>query len=240
MSRSPTKCSDVSEHSVHWRLRGSCRNDRFSTCSRVDPDRQLVGHDHRLVAARRRRGRRATAAIIRADDLLVGLAPRRLERVPQVPPGRRACAARRRRRRSVLPSNMLVDSMTRSSVTISSPRAVGQRLRGLLGPLQRRDPQVGDVAVADRRRRPARPSAGRGRRGGSRAAGRRARPRGLCTSPWRSRWTIVSVGLAHASSSVGRGGRGAGRGGQGVEHGLDGAVVVGGGQEPASNADGGR
>ena len=57
-SRSSSKWNDVSEHSVHWRLRGSCRNDRFSAVQPGDPDRQLVGDEHRLVAARPRRGRR--------------------------------------------------------------------------------------------------------------------------------------------------------------------------------------
>ena len=32
---SPSNCSDVSEHSVHWRLRGSWRKERFSSASRV-------------------------------------------------------------------------------------------------------------------------------------------------------------------------------------------------------------
>ena len=47
------------------------------------------------------------------------------------------------------PSSLLADSMTRSSVTISRPTRLGERPRGLLRALQRRDPQVHDVAVTD-------------------------------------------------------------------------------------------
>ena len=229
-------------HSVHWRLRGSCRNERPSTCSRVDPDRQLVGDDHRLVAPagvagvvdrRHHAGRRPPC---RAR-------PTTAERVPQVPPGRRACAARRRRRRTRLPSNMFVDSITRSSVDDverRAPRPAAARSPGR-APAARRPAWV--MSRSPIARRPARPSAGRGRRGGSRRGGRRGRRSGLCTSPWRSRWTIgASLGLAPvvpdrpAAAAAAR--AAAGSASSTV---CSGAVVVGGGDEPRlEGADGGR
>ena len=79
------------------------------------------------------------------------------------------------------------------------------------------------------------PSACRGRRGGSRAAGRTARPRG-CAPRRAAAGGRSSRGLAQsaaprrpASWAAAAARRGAG---QCVEHGLHGAVVVGGGHEP--------
>src|SRR4051794_36201725 len=63
-------------------------------------------------------------------------------------------------------------------------------------------------------------------------------PVGLCTSPWRSRWTVVLKaflgrgGWVRASRRVRDVGRRAGCSGQGGHDPVDRVVVVGGGEEP--------
>ena len=102
---------------------------------------------------------------------------------------------------------MFVDSMTRSSVHDLEPERVGRAAGAVCWARSSGDAtHVGDVAVADRRRRPARPSAGRGRRGGSRAAGRRGCRSGC--APHRAaaggRWS--SLGHRVPARAIGYGG----------------------------------
>ena len=188
------------------------------------------GRRSRPRGPRRRRGRRATAAIIRADDLLVGLAPRRPERVPQVPPASGGLRSGVRPRPNCSPSNMLVDSMTRSSVTISRPRASAS---GCAVSCARSSGETRRCAMSrsPTRRRPARPSSGRASERWKPVAAAVEDALGVVHLAVAQQVDDRVGGLAHlALLGVRR--RPPGGGGQGVEHGLDGAVVVGGGQEP--------
>ena len=156
--------------SEHCRLRGSCAKRLLLVGAPGGPDRQLVRHDDGLVAARGLAGvvdRGAHAG----RDLVVGLAPRRPERVAQRHQfcGRLSAPSPTPK---VLPSNLLPASMTRSSVTMSSSRMSDERLGGLLRALQRRRDEVRDVVALERIARPWPPSRARARRGCS----RRCRP----------------------------------------------------------------
>ena len=111
-------------------------------------------------------------------DDRVGLAPRRTERVDQLGPVARVRRRRRGRRRRARPRRRSRPRCTRSSVATCRPCCLGDGRGRLLGPGQRGRDDLGDVVVGEVVGRPSRPSAGRGRRGGSRRAARRGRPRG--------------------------------------------------------------
>ena len=142
------------------------------------PDRQLVGDDHGLVAARPRRGRRRSPRSIRAAISLVRLAPGGPERVDQPRPVTRVA------QRAVADAERLaLEVVARlDHAVVGGDRQAVRRPRSAPpspGPAPASEATTqGDVAGGQVVGRPARPSAGRARTGGSRAAGRRARPRG--------------------------------------------------------------
>ncbi len=113
-----------------------------------DPDRQLVGDDHRLVAA---------GCVPRVldrghhpgDQLLVGLAPRGPKGVPEVPP--RGGPAQRPDGLAEPLAHEDVGGLDHPVVGDDLQAArIGQGSSGLLRPLQRGGDQMGDVAVLDR------------------------------------------------------------------------------------------
>ena len=141
---SPSKAKRGQRRQEHCRARGSCHSRLPLSAPAQRPDRQLVADAHRLVARAPAARARCTAASIRRGDLLVGLAPRRRERVAQLPPvpgiaqravarADTACPRRRWRPRS---------GRRRCR---RQPVRGGDRRGGLLGALQRRGDHVDDV-----------------------------------------------------------------------------------------------
>ncbi len=120
-SRSSSKCSEVTEHSVQRRFLGWWRKERPSRCSRVI---QIGSWWETTTASWPWAARRAswTAAIIRPTTSRYG-SPQEgrhgFHRCRQVRGSRSALRPAPNRS----PSKTLPDSMTRSSVRTSSPRA---------------------------------------------------------------------------------------------------------------------
>ena len=128
------------------------------------------------------------------DELDVGLAPGRAERVEQVRAVPRVRAGAVAARRTSCPRSTFPASMTRSSMVMARPCAAAI---GAAVSWARSSGEETTAAMSWSARcvggEVGHPAAER-RRGGSRAAGRRAAGGGCATSPWRSRCTTVRVG----------------------------------------------
>ena len=141
-SRSPVEGQRRERASVHCRLRGSCTSRRPSTLSRVIQIGSWWRDDHRLVPARRRRGRRAPRPASARRSPCTARPTTGVNGLHRCRQCRGLLQRRRRRRRTLALEDVARPRSPARRCATVEPARRGQRRGGLLRPLQRRGDEV--------------------------------------------------------------------------------------------------